>query len=70
MNISLLSLGALGAAGALFLIGPRDVDRQGVERAVLDYVEAVEQGKPELIERSVHPDLAKVGFSRDSAEQE
>ena len=39
-------------------------DRDAVERAVLDYVEAVEQGKPELIERGVHPHLAKFGFGR------
>jgi hypothetical protein len=40
-------------------------DRDAVERAVLDYVEGVEQGKPELIERGVHPHLAKFGFGRD-----
>ena len=45
-------------------------DRDAVERAVLDYVEAVEQGKPELIERGVHPDLAKFGFYREGAEGE
>lgn len=39
-------------------------DAEGVERAVLDYVEAIEQAKPELIERSVHPELAKFGFRR------
>ena len=39
-------------------------DRKAVERAVLDYVEAVEQAKPELIERSVHTELAKFGFHR------
>ena len=39
-------------------------DREAVERAVLDYVEGVEQGRPELIQRSVHPDLAKFGFYR------
>ena len=40
-------------------------DREAVERAVLDYVEAVEQGRPELIERSVHTGLAKFGFYRE-----
>ena len=45
-------------------------DREAVERAVLDYVEAVEQGRPEWIERSVHPDLAKFGFYRGESETE
>ena len=55
------------AAGALLLGAgfqdPASADRAAVERAALDYVEGVYEVKPELIERSVHPDLAKVGFS-------
>ena len=39
-------------------------EREGVERAVRDYVEALYQVKPELIERSVHPALEKMGLSR------
>lgn len=39
-------------------------ERLAVERAVLDYVEAIELAKPELIERSVHEDLQKFGFSK------
>jgi hypothetical protein len=46
-----------------------DEDRAAVERAVLDYVEGVYEVKPELIERSVHPDLKKYGFWRESADQ-
>ncbi len=42
------------------------VDRSEVERAVLDYVEGVYEVKPELIERSVHPELKKFGFARRS----
>ena len=45
-------------------------DREAVERAVLDYVESVEQGRPEWIERSVHHDLAKFGFHRGKSETE
>ena len=41
-------------------------DRSEVERAVLDYVEGVYEVKPELIERSVHPELKKFGFARRS----
>jgi hypothetical protein len=53
-----LALCEVGCAEA-----PAVGEHAAVERAVLDYVEAVEQGRPELIERSVHPDLAKFGFS-------
>lgn len=38
--------------------------REGVERAVLDYVDALYLVDPSRIERSVHPELAKRGFSR------
>ena len=44
-------------------------EHDAVERAVLDYVEAIYDVKPELIERSVHPDLTKFGFWRESADQ-
>jgi len=39
-----------------------DADREAVRRAVLDYVESAYEHKPENIERSVHPDLVKLGF--------
>ena len=39
----------------------REAEREAVERAVRDYVEAIYQTKPELIERSVHPALEKIG---------
>ena len=42
-------------------------ERQAVERAVLDYVEALYEVKPELIDRGVHPELAKRGFGRTPA---
>jgi len=47
-----------------------DEDHAEVERAVLDYVEGVYEVKPELIERSVHPELEKFGFARRSPEDE
>jgi hypothetical protein len=40
-------------------------DRELVRQAVLDYVEAVYEVDPSRIERSVHPDLYKIGFQRD-----
>ena len=37
-------------------------ERALVERACLDYAEAIYEVKPELIDRSVHKDLKKYGF--------
>lgn len=42
-------------------------DHTSVRRVVHDYVEAIEQGKPALIEGSVDPDLHKFGYSRSSS---
>lgn len=39
-------------------------DKEAVRRAALDYVEAIYEVDPAKAERSVHPDLAKRGFSR------
>ena len=39
-------------------------DRAGVRAAILDYVEGVYTVDPKRIERSVHKDLAKVGYSK------
>jgi hypothetical protein len=41
-------------------------DRAAVEQAALDYVEAIYLGDPARIERSVHPQLTKRGFWRES----
>lgn len=39
-------------------------DRQAVQQAAANYVTAVYESKPELIEQSVHPKLVKYGFMR------
>ena len=39
-------------------------DHAAVRAAVLDYVEGIYEVTPERIERSVHPELAKVGWGR------
>ncbi|REJ73554.1 MAG: hypothetical protein DWQ36_07130 [Acidobacteria bacterium] len=41
-------------------------DHAAVRAAVLDYVEGIYEVTPERIERSVHPELAKVGWGRDA----
>jgi hypothetical protein len=38
-------------------------DREAVRQAALDYVESIYNVNPALVERSVHPELAKRGFS-------
>ena len=45
-------------------------DRDAVREAVLDYVEGIYNVEPDRIERSVAPDLAKVGYwrARDATE--
>ncbi|MFH1109413.1 MAG: hypothetical protein V1790_09490 [Planctomycetota bacterium] len=42
-------------------------DQVAVQRAVLDYCEAFYEMRPERLERSVHPELAKFGFYREHA---
>jgi predicted aspartyl protease len=54
---------------------PRDVgalerDRAAVERAVRDYLAAMYKERSELIEKSVHPDMVALGFSRKAPEQD
>ncbi len=61
---------ALLIVGATSVAGQTAEDRSEVERAVLDYVEGVYEVRPELIERSVHPELKKFGFARRSPEDD
>jgi hypothetical protein len=39
-------------------------DKEAVRQAAQDYIDALYQAKPELIARSFHPSLRKVGFSK------
>jgi len=45
-----------------------NADREAVRQAVLDYVEGIYNVEPQRIERSVSPNLAKMGFYRPPAE--
>lgn len=42
-------------------------DRDGVRKAVLDYVEGFYEGDTAKLTRSIRPDVVKYGFSRTSA---
>ena len=37
-------------------------DKEAVRQAALDYIESIYEVNPALVERSIHPDLAKRGF--------
>ncbi len=43
-------------------------DKEAVRQAVLDYVEGIYTMDPARVERSVHPNLAKLGFYRPPAD--
>ena len=45
-----------------------NADREAVRQAVLDYVEGIYNVEPQRIERSVSPNLAKMGFYRPPAD--
>jgi hypothetical protein len=44
--------------------GQSTSDREAVKEAATNYVTAIYESKPELIEKSVHPQLTKHGFMR------
>jgi hypothetical protein len=60
---------ALAASAMTPLVGSAQtaVDRAGVERAALDYLEGFYEGSTEKIRRGVHPDVLKFGFSKDAS---
>ncbi len=64
MSKLFLALALVLGLSSLMLRRDHEAEREGVERAVRDYVEALYQVKPELIERSVHPALEKMGLYR------
>lgn len=45
-------------------VNQREAEKEAVQQAVLDYVEGVYNVDPTRIERSVHPELTKLGFYR------
>lgn len=69
--ISLLTVSAFAAGTWALVPGPgaSKEDVKAVERAVLDYCEAFYEMKPELLERSVHPEVNKFGFHRPSPDE-
>jgi hypothetical protein len=60
VKLALVMLLALAVDAAAQTAG----DREAVRQAALNYVTAVYESRPELIEQSVHPQLTKHGFMR------
>ena len=58
----------VGAPEGVDEVVDAEADRKAIERAVLDYVESAYEVRPENIDRSVHPELAKLGFTRRAPE--
>ena len=61
MTRTIFGLALLVVSGPAFA---QSDDRGAVRQAALDYVTAVYESRPELIERSVSPELTKHGFMR------
>jgi hypothetical protein len=70
MRHAVLALALIAAAAPVTASqqpGAKIPDRAAVEAAALDYVEALYNADPSRIERSVHPQLTKRGFWRETA---
>lgn len=65
MGLALVS--GLFSAGAMAQSATASADRTAVQQAALDYVEGIYNTDTTRIERSVHPQLTKRGFWRDTA---
>jgi hypothetical protein len=59
MLLAALLLLGLSAHGANAQTGTNQADLDGIKQAALDYAESWYEGKPERMERALHPDLAK-----------
>ena len=58
----LLVVAAVAMAAAGFAVAGSDTDEKGVEKAVQNYVSAIYDMKPELLDKSVSTKLQKVGY--------
>lgn len=63
-NRTIVMLGVLVVLPLLASPAAADADEDGIKAAVLDYVNSAYLVKPELVEKSVHPKLQKVGYVR------
>ena len=59
---TLLIVAAMTMAVAGFALAGSDADEKGIEQAVQNYVSALYDMKPELLDKSVSPKLQKLGY--------
>ena len=59
---TLLIVAAMAMASAGFALAGSDADEKSIEQAVQNYVSAIYDMKPELLDKSVSPRLQKVGY--------
>ena len=60
MTVLLVAVMAMAVAG--FALAGSDAESKGIEQAVQNYVSALYDMKPELLDKSVSPKLQKVGY--------
>lgn len=63
-NRTIVMLALLAVLPLLATAAATDGDEEGIKTAVLDYANSAYLVKPELVEKSVHPRLQKVGYVR------
>jgi hypothetical protein len=65
----ILVIVSLSTLAFVLTLSAESGDEEGIRQAVLDYANSAYDVKPELVERSVHPKLQKVGYvhRRDAA---
>jgi len=68
MQRLMMVMATIGLAGFVSVPGYAQsnaaAEKEAVRAAAMDYLDALYQAKPELIARSVHPDLSKRGYYR------
>ncbi len=64
MKLTFLVVAILSLLTLSFVYAQSNDEKEAVRQAVLDYVEGVYNIEPARIERSVHPELSKLGFYR------
>ena len=70
LGVATALLVAVAASAPASLSAQGMNDREGVERAALDYLEGFYEGSTEKIRRGVHPEVTKFGFAREDADSE
>ncbi|MHC5063550.1 MAG: nuclear transport factor 2 family protein [Planctomycetota bacterium] len=68
--LSLCVIAPLCFAGLDSTLSEKEKDKKAVIQAGMNYVNALYEVKPELVEESVHPELRKFGFYRANAKDD